>query len=109
MAAKFLLRKSGDQYHFTLFAANGEKVLSSERYVAKASALNGIQSVKTNASLDGRYDKRTSTAKQPYFVLKGGNGEIIGTSEMYSSEAARDKGIAAVKTAAPAAEVVDQA
>ena len=109
MGARFLVRKSADQFVFTLFAANGEKILASERYVAKASALNGVNSVKTNAPTDSRYEKRVSKASQPYFVLKAANGEIVGTSEMYSSEAARDGGIASVKANAPTAEVVDQA
>jgi uncharacterized protein len=109
MAGRFLLRKSGDQFLFSLLAANGEKILTSERYVAKASASNGIQSVKTNAPVDARYERKSSKANQPYFVLKAGNGEIVGTSEMYTSEAARDNGIASVKANAPTAEVVDQA
>jgi uncharacterized protein YegP (UPF0339 family) len=109
MGARFIIRPSGTQFHFTLFAANGEKILSSERYVAKAGALNGVQSVRTNAPIDSRYDRRRSIRSEPYFVLEAANGEIIGTSEMYSSESARDNGIAAVKTAAPTAEVVDQA
>ena len=35
-----------------------------------------------------------------YFTLTAGNGESLGSSEMYPTAAARDKGIAAVKTAA---------
>src|SRR5262245_29925170 len=109
MAGRFLLRKSGDQFLFSLLATNGEKILVSERYVAKASALNGIASVRANAPMDSRYERKSSKANQPYFVLKASNGEIIGTSEMYSSEAGRENGIASVKANAPAAEVVDQA
>ncbi|MBL4635858.1 MAG: YegP family protein [Kofleriaceae bacterium] len=36
-------------------------------------------------SNDERYDRRTSNADQPYFVLKAANGEIIGKSQMYST------------------------
>ena len=109
MSAKFQIFKSGDQVHFTLFAPNKEKILSSERYVAKSGATNGIASVKTNAVNDARFERRTSKANQPYFVLKAGNGEIIGTSEMYSSIAACENGIASVKANAPIAEILDQA
>lgn len=45
---------------------------------------------------------------QPYFVLKGGNGEIIGTSQMYSSEAARDQGIVSCKENGPSAVTQDE-
>ncbi len=50
MAAKFELKKSkSGQYHFNLKASNGQIVASSEMYKSKASALNGIESVRTNA------------------------------------------------------------
>jgi uncharacterized protein YegP (UPF0339 family) len=109
MAARFTIKKSGDQFVFSLSATNGQTILTSERYVKKASATSGVQSVKTNAPVDARYEKRASKSNQLYFVLKAANSEIIGTSEMYSSEAARDGGIASVKTNAPTAELVDQA
>jgi len=109
MASKFHLRSSGSQYYFNLSASNGEVILTSERYTTKQSALNGIDSVRRNAPLSSRYEKRISRANQPYFVLKAGNGEIVGTSEMYSSAAARDNGIEAVKKAAPSALLVDHA
>lgn len=50
MAAKFELKqaKSG-QYHFNLKAGNGQIIATSEMYESKASALNGIESVRTNA------------------------------------------------------------
>ncbi|MEG1548009.1 MAG: YegP family protein [Clostridia bacterium] len=42
------------------------------------------------------------------FVLKAGNGEVIGTSEIYSSEAACKGGIESVKKNAPIAKIEDQ-
>ena len=42
------------------------------------------------------------------FNLKAGNGEIIATSEVYSSEDACRKGIASVQKNAPIAPVEDQ-
>ena len=42
------------------------------------------------------------------FNLKAGNGQVIGSSEMYSSVAARDNGIESVKKNAPDAEVIDE-
>ena len=108
MAAKFDLKKgSDDQFFFHLKAANGEIILSSERYKGKSGAENGIGSVKKNAPLDERYDRLESKGGKPYFVLKAGNHEIIGTSEMYSSTSARDNGIESVKTNAPGAAVND--
>lgn len=109
MAGKFLLKKSSDgQFRFVLKAGNGEIILTSELYKAKPSALNGIESVKKNASLDERYEKKVDKAGHPRFNLKAANHEIIGTSEGYNSEAARDKGIASVKANAPTAAIEDE-
>ena len=108
MAGSFVIQRSGDQFSFSLVAANSERILASERYKAKAGATNGIASIKTNAGNDARYSRLTSTAGQPYFVLKAANNEIIGTSQMYKTEATRDAGIAAVKAGAATAEIVDK-
>ena len=109
MAGKFELKKSkNEKYFFSLLASNGQKILASEMYEAKASALNGIASVKTNAVDDGRYARMVAKDGSPYFALKAGNGQIIGSSEMYSSAASRDSGIASCKTNAPSAVTDDK-
>lgn len=109
MAGKFHLKKASDgQFRFVLKAGNGETILTSELYKAKSSALNGIESVKKNAALDERYERKVDKAGHPRFNLKAANHEIIGSSEGYNSEAARDNGIESVKKNAPDAEVVDE-
>jgi uncharacterized protein len=108
MAGKFEIKKSSDnQFYFNLKAGNGEIILTSEMYKAKNSAENGIDSVKTNAPIDSRYDKKTATNGQFYFNLKAANGEVIGKSETYTTSSARDNGIASVKTNAPGATIED--
>jgi uncharacterized protein YegP (UPF0339 family) len=109
MAGYYLLKKSkNDQFYFLLKAGNHEIILNSEMYSTKGAAENGIASVQTNSPLDERYDRKNSTAGQPYFNLKAANHQVIGTSEMYSSEAARDKGIESVKTNGPSTDVRDE-
>ena len=98
---------TNNQFYFRLRAANGETILSSEGYISKKSCKNGISSVKTNAPLDQRYQRKTASNGQFYFTLTAANGEIIGTSEMYTSEAARDEGIEIVKKITPQAGVED--
>lgn len=49
MAGTFVIKKSGDQYHFVFKSENGEIIATSERYTNKASAMNGIDSVRENA------------------------------------------------------------
>ncbi len=108
MAAKFELKVSpSGQFMFNLKAKNGEIILTSELYKAKSAALAGIESVKKNASLDERYERKTGKNGQPFFVLKAGNQEVIGRSEMYSSASAMENGIASVKKNAVEAVVSD--
>ena len=72
-----LKRASNGQFLFNLKAGNGEVILTSERYTTRASAENGIASVQTNSPLDERYERRTSKADEPYFVLKAAN-HVVG-------------------------------
>lgn len=108
MAAAYELKKSGEQFMFNLRGNNNEKLLTSERYTTKDGAKNGIASCRTNSPLEARYDRRQATNGQWYVVLKGGNGEIIGTGETYSSKDAMETGIAAMKKHGPTAPIDDK-
>ena len=108
MAGTYDLHRGGNnQFHWDLKAANGERILSSELYNSKQSAETGIQSCRTNSPVDARYTRLTSRDNKPYFTLKAANGEVIGSSETYSSEAARDNGIKSCKENGPTARTVD--
>jgi uncharacterized protein YegP (UPF0339 family) len=99
MAGWFELSKSSDgQFRFVLKAGNGEIILTSELYGAKASAENGIASVQTNSGDDARYDRKQASNGKEYFNLKAANHQVIGTSQMYASAQSRDAGIESVKT-----------
>ena len=103
------MKKTSDgQFMFNLKADNHEIILTSERYTAKASAENGIESVKTNSPHDERYDRLTSSNGKPYFTLKAANGEVIGKSEMYESTQGRDNGIESVKRNGPSSSTRDE-
>jgi uncharacterized protein len=107
MPGKFTLKKARNgEIYFNLLAGNGEIILTSETYKAKAGAKNGIESVRTNAPDDSRYERKQSGA-QHYFVLKAANRKVIGRSETYTTTAAMEKGIASVKKNAPGAKVED--
>lgn len=106
---KFICTKrTNGEFQFTLNAGNGQVILTSEGYSAKAGCSNGIESVKRNASNDARFEKRTASNGKSYFVLKATNGQIIGTSQMYEDESGCMKGIASVKTNAPEATIEDK-
>ena len=108
MTGKYLLHPAGDaQFHWDLKAGNAQTILSSQMYTAKAGAETGIESCRNDSGDEVRYTRLTSKDTQPYFVLKAGNGEIIGTSQMYSSESARDAGIVSCKENGPTAVTQD--
>ena len=108
MAGTYDLKVSpSGKFMFNLKAGNHQIILTSELYEGKSGAENGIESVRKNSPDDNRYDRRESKNGEPYFVLKAGNGEVIGKSEMYSGESAMENGIESVKTNGPTATVDD--
>jgi uncharacterized protein YegP (UPF0339 family) len=108
MAAHYELRSTANnQFLFHLKAPNGEIILSSEIYSSKKAALEGIESVRRNAPLDQQFERKVSRHFQPYFLLKANNHEIIGRSEMYTSDGAMEKGIQSVKKNGPIATTND--
>lgn len=109
MGAFYIRMATNGQYYFNLKAGNNETILTSERYITKASCRSGIDSVKENATYDSRYDRKNSTNGQYYFNIKASNGLVIGTSETYTTSYGRDSGIEVVKRDAPGASVTDLA
>lgn len=108
--AKFEIKKSAvnSEYFFRLKSTgNNEIILRSEQYKTRGGCEKRIDSVKTNAPIDSRYERLYSANGQYYFNLKAANGEVIGTSETYATSVGRDQGIDLVKTQAPSAHVED--
>ncbi len=97
--AKFEIFTGEDnQFHFRLKADNGEIVLASEAYHEKPGVQNGIESVRTNADNQDRYQLYLSLMDgQFYFTLSAANNEVIGVSEMYASLPNAVEGIQTVK------------
>jgi uncharacterized protein len=93
------------QSSFVLKAGNGEVILRSEQYESTRSSDNGIASVRQNCGSDGRYEKKDASDGRFFFNLKAGNNQVVGTSQMYKSAAARDAGIDSVKTNGPSMTV----
>ena len=109
MSGKFVISKrSNGDFQFNLKAGNGQVILASQGYADKAGCKNGIDSVRKNSPDDGRYERKTSGNGKWFFNLLAGNGQVVGTSEMYESEAGRENGIASVKANAADATTVDE-
>jgi uncharacterized protein YegP (UPF0339 family) len=102
-------KTQNSKFMFNLKAANHEVILTSEVYEQKASAQAGIESVRNNGPDAANFELKTSTANEPYFVLKAANQQVIGKSEMYSSETAASNGIESVRKNCGSTEINDLA
>lgn len=101
----FEVKKSGEKYHFVLKAGNGQVILSSQMYASKSGAMNGVDSVRKNCGDDNCWERKTAKNGKFHFNLKSTNGQIVGSSQMYSSESGMNNGIQSVKNNAPGADV----
>ena len=108
MPGKFeLYNDKAGGFRFRLKAANGQIILSSQGYKSKSGCLNGIESVRTNASIDNHFAKTETKSGKYAFNLVAGNKQVIGTSQQYKTTASRDKGIHSVMNNAQDARLVD--
>jgi uncharacterized protein YegP (UPF0339 family) len=118
--SKFVIRNVASGIKFDLKATNGQVIATSEVYESKAACENGIESVRKNAPAAAFEDQTVEgfeTVSNPKFEMykdKGGefrfrlkarNGQIIATSEGYSSKASCENGIESVRKNAPQAEI----
>lgn len=120
---KFVIKKTNTGIKFDLKAGNGEVIATSEVYTTKSACENGIASVQKNAPVAPVEDQTAATVveqKNPKFEmykdkkgefrfrLKATNGQIIATSEGYTTAANCQKGIESVKKNAADATVVEE-
>jgi len=103
------LRKSEAKEPFTFIYVNaeGKTIVKSENYAQKASAKNGIESVRKNCQEDSRYELKESSNGKPFFNIKSTNGQIVGTSALFADEIERSAAIAELKADSSNAEVIE--
>ena len=101
---KITQNKMGE-YLFSLYARNGQEILYSEGYTTKAGCENAIESTRRNSLREEAFEKKITSNGEFYFYLKAQNGQIIGTSNYYESEASRDNGVASVMKNAPDSKI----
>lgn len=97
-------RKDGE-FQFVLQAANGQVILTSEGYATKTACHDGIASVKKNAPVSERYNRKNTSNGKFHFTLMSTNGQVIGSSQVYESQSGMENGIASVRINAPDAPV----
>jgi uncharacterized protein YegP (UPF0339 family) len=106
---KYVISKAkNDENYFNLKASNGQTILTSQMYSSESACFNGIESVRSNCSDDSKFERKQSVNNKPFFVLKAANGQVIGTSEMYESEAGMENGIASVKKNGISTTVIEE-
>ncbi len=97
--------EANEPFSFSFINGEGKSVVRSENYKARKSALNGIESVKKNSQVDGRYEFKEAKNGKLFFNIKASNGQVVGTSMMFDGEAKRDAAIAELKKDGPGAAV----
>ena len=119
--AKFVVNptKKKDGFVFSLVASNGAVIGTSQTYRSSKSAQNGIESVRFNRNsliedqtFDG-YEILTNPKYEIYkddkgefrFRLKAMNGDVVFTSDGYSSKASAKNGIESIRKNAEEAKV----
>lgn len=108
MAGRFEIYKDkAGEFRFRLKASNGQNILGSQGYSAKAGCKNGIESVMNNAPDDSKYERKETASGKFSFNILAGNKQVIGTSQSYASKSSRDNGIESVKKHAPGATIDD--
>jgi len=98
--------KAGE-HRFRLKAGNWENILASEGYSSKDGCENGIASVQKNSQDETKFEIKEASNGKFHFNLKAGNGQVIGTSQMYASKDGAQNGCESVARNAPEAEIVE--
>ena len=120
---KFVVKTTNTGVKFDLKATNGQVIATSEVYTTDAACKNGIESVMKNAPVAAVEDQTVegyATEKHPKFEiykdkadefrfrLKATNGQVIATSEGYTTHANCVNGVESVKKNAVDAEIVTE-
>ncbi len=89
---------AANTYHFNLFAQNGEVVLASQAYSSEAAAWNGAFAVQDSAQIATNFVIKTSSDDRFYFTVTADNGQTVGVSQMYTTKASAQAGVASVQS-----------
>jgi len=94
------------QFHFNVFARNGQVVLTSESYTTHAAAWNGAFAVQDAAASAASFTLQIAADGSYYFTVAATNGEIVGVSQMYTSRSAAQSGIDSVMSTLATLELI---
>jgi uncharacterized protein YegP (UPF0339 family) len=85
-----LYKDAGGQFRFNLLSSTADVLVSSQGYVTRLGALNGLVSVLDNGAYRASYDVKTAANGGTYFNLLAANKQVIATSQVYATAALAD-------------------
>jgi uncharacterized protein YegP (UPF0339 family) len=88
-----LYQSTDGQWRFRVVAGNNRVLLSSEAYVSKAGAENGIASVLENGVDPAQYQLNKTASGKYNLRLRAGNYEIIAFTQQYSTKASATRAV----------------
>ncbi len=101
-----LFNEATRKFRFNVFAKNGQVVLSSEQYTTEAAAFNGAFAVQADGQAAANYTVKQNAAGGFYFNLSALNGQIIGTSQQYTTKDAATSAISSLQSFLPSVTVL---
>ena len=92
-----LKKETNNTYRFFIKTGNGNSLLNSIPFPSKEDANDTIKQLSPLMKRQAVFERKTDHKGKFLFALKDANGNIIGTSHSYSSEAGMENGIKNVK------------
>lgn len=86
-------KDASDDYSFVLKAESGQALLNSVTYPSKTQAREVVSSLQTIQKSRKTIERKTNNNGKFLFSLKNSDGELIGNSLPYGSEAGMENGI----------------
>ncbi len=103
---KFIIvQKTNGSFQFSLRADSGRAILISNEYSNRESCERGISTVREYSLNEQNFQLLNFTEADFYFKLQDGNGQTIGSSDIYKSKLACRQDIIAVHKLAEKAEI----
>lgn len=90
--------KNSKEYYFRVKLPDGSIVLTSGGYKSKSSSRDAIRSLALNAMDLAQYDLKKAGPGQYYFNMKAGNGRVLATSKLYSTQSEAESQINALRS-----------
>ncbi len=94
------------KFHFNFFAKNGQIVLSSQSYASEEAAFNGAFAVQQEGVNAAAYIVKQNASGGFYFTVTALNGQVIGTSQQYTTKQSAQDGAVSLQKLLPAITVL---